>query len=146
MPATQSYSDAVLNVLRGTGIKGVWPYLGWFSVAFADDSSAGTELAGNGNPRRQSSNSRLPAWPLGVNSCSTCGLQNEAVSFAVADDAVYRLRRHGTITLDGSSERLLEQGARSSCNVYCVHPLPAAVNEVSTNGRRFEAVWYRRRG
>jgi hypothetical protein len=44
----QSYSDAVLNVLRGTSITGVSPYLGLFSVAPADDSSAGTELAGNG--------------------------------------------------------------------------------------------------
>ena len=45
---SQSYSDAVLNALRGTSITGVSPYLGLFSVAPADDSSAGTELAGNG--------------------------------------------------------------------------------------------------
>ena len=48
---SQSYSDAVLNVLRGTSITGVSPYLGLFSVAPADDSSAGTELAGNGYAR-----------------------------------------------------------------------------------------------
>jgi hypothetical protein len=49
---SQSYSDAVLNVLRGTSITGVSPYLGLFSVAPADDSSAGTELAGNGYARQ----------------------------------------------------------------------------------------------
>lgn len=49
---SQSYSDAVLNVLRGTGITGVSPFLGLFSVAPADDSSAGTELAGNGYSRQ----------------------------------------------------------------------------------------------
>ena len=49
---SQSYSDAVLNVLRGTSIIGVSPYLGLFSVAPADDSSAGTELAGNGYTRQ----------------------------------------------------------------------------------------------
>jgi hypothetical protein len=49
---SQSYSDAVLNVLRGTSITGVSPYLGLFSVAPADDSSAGTELAGNGYSRQ----------------------------------------------------------------------------------------------
>ena len=43
---SQSYSDAVLNVLNGTSITGVSPYLGLFSVAPADDGSAGTELAG----------------------------------------------------------------------------------------------------
>src|ERR1039458_820993 len=49
---SQSYSDAVLNVLLGTSITGVSPYLGLFSVAPADDSSAGTELAGNGYARQ----------------------------------------------------------------------------------------------
>ena len=49
---SQSYSDAVLNVLRGTTITGVSPYLGLFSVAPADDSSAGTELAGNSYARQ----------------------------------------------------------------------------------------------
>jgi hypothetical protein len=49
---SQPYSDAVLNVLRGTSITGVSPYLGLFSVAPADDSSAGTELAGNGYARQ----------------------------------------------------------------------------------------------
>lgn len=49
---SQSYSDAVLNVLRGTGIAGVSPYLGLFSVAPADDNSAGTELVGSGYARQ----------------------------------------------------------------------------------------------
>ncbi|HZT32759.1 MAG TPA: hypothetical protein VFA33_22920 [Bryobacteraceae bacterium] len=49
---SQPYSDAVLNVLRGTGITGVSPYLGLFSVAPADDNSAGTELAGAGYARQ----------------------------------------------------------------------------------------------
>ena len=49
---TQSYSDAVLNVLRGTDLAGVAPYVGLFSVAPADDNSAGTELAGNGYARQ----------------------------------------------------------------------------------------------
>ena len=49
---TQSYSDAVLNVLRGTGIASVSPYLGLFSAAPADDGSAGTELVGNGYARQ----------------------------------------------------------------------------------------------
>ena len=49
---SQSYSDAVLNILRGISITGVSPYLGLFSVAPADDSSAGTELAGNGYSRQ----------------------------------------------------------------------------------------------
>jgi len=49
---TQSYSDAVLNVLRGTGIASVSPYLSLFSVAPADDGSAGTELVGNGYARQ----------------------------------------------------------------------------------------------
>ena len=49
---SQPYSDAVLNVLRGASITGVSPYLGLFSVAPADDSSAGTELAGNGYARQ----------------------------------------------------------------------------------------------
>ena len=34
---SQPYSDAVLNVLRGTAIAGVSPYLGLFSVAPGDD-------------------------------------------------------------------------------------------------------------
>jgi hypothetical protein len=48
---SQTYSDAVLNVLRGTGITGVSPYLGLFSVAPGDDASPGTELAGSGYSR-----------------------------------------------------------------------------------------------
>ena len=49
---SQSHTDAVLNVLRGVDITGVAPYVGLFSVAPADDSSAGTELAGNGYARQ----------------------------------------------------------------------------------------------
>ena len=48
---SQSHTDAVLNVLRGTDLTGVAPYVGLFSVAPADDNSAGTELAGNGYAR-----------------------------------------------------------------------------------------------
>ena len=49
---SQPYSDAVLNVLRGTAIAGVSPYVGLFSVAPGDDASPGTELAGNGYARQ----------------------------------------------------------------------------------------------
>ncbi len=49
---SQSHTDAVLNVLRGTDLTGVAPYVGLFSVAPADDNSAGTELSGNGYARQ----------------------------------------------------------------------------------------------
>jgi hypothetical protein len=49
---SQSHTDAVLNVLRGADLTGVAPYVGLFSVAPADDNSAGTELAGNGYARQ----------------------------------------------------------------------------------------------
>src|SRR3954452_2914474 len=49
---SQSHTDAVLNVLRGTDLTGVAPYVGLYSVAPADDNSAGTELAGNGYARQ----------------------------------------------------------------------------------------------
>jgi hypothetical protein len=49
---SQSHTDAVLNVLRGSALAGVTPYVGLFSVAPADDNSAGTELAGNGYARQ----------------------------------------------------------------------------------------------
>jgi hypothetical protein len=49
---SQSYSDAVLNVLRGMGIAGVSPYIGLFSVAPGDDATPGTELAGSGYQRQ----------------------------------------------------------------------------------------------
>ena len=49
---SQPYSDAVLNVLNGTGITGVTPYLALFSVAPGDDASPGTELTGNGYQRQ----------------------------------------------------------------------------------------------
>jgi hypothetical protein len=49
---SQSHTDAVLNILRGAAITGAAPYVGLFSAAPADDSSAGTELAGNGYQRQ----------------------------------------------------------------------------------------------
>jgi hypothetical protein len=49
---SQSHTDAVLNVLRGTALAGVTPYVGLFSVPPADDAGAGTELAGNGYQRQ----------------------------------------------------------------------------------------------
>ena len=49
---SQSHTDAVLNVLRGSALAGVTPYVGLFSVIPADDNSAGTELAGNGYGRQ----------------------------------------------------------------------------------------------
>ena len=49
---SQAHTDAVLNVLRGSAVAGVTPYVGLFSVAPADDNSAGTELAGNGYSRQ----------------------------------------------------------------------------------------------
>ncbi len=49
---SQSHTDAVLNVLRGTDLTGVAPYVGLFSVAPADDNSAGTELVGDGYGRQ----------------------------------------------------------------------------------------------
>lgn len=49
---SQSHTDAVLNVLRGSALAGVTPYVGLFSVAPADDAGAGTELAGNGYQRQ----------------------------------------------------------------------------------------------
>ena len=49
---SQSHTDGVLNVLRGTDLIGVAPFVGLFSAAPADDNSAGTELAGNGYARQ----------------------------------------------------------------------------------------------
>jgi hypothetical protein len=49
---SQSHTDAVLNILRGSALAGVTPYVGLFSGAPADDASAGTELAGNGYARQ----------------------------------------------------------------------------------------------
>lgn len=49
---TQSHTDAVLNVLRGTNLTGVTPYVGLLSVAPASDSASGTELSGNGYSRQ----------------------------------------------------------------------------------------------
>lgn len=49
---SQSHTDAVLNVLRGTTLNGVSPYVGLFSAAPANDAAGGTELAGNGYQRQ----------------------------------------------------------------------------------------------
>jgi hypothetical protein len=49
---SQTHTDAVLNVLRGTTLNGVSPYVGLFSAAPANDAAAGTELAGNGYQRQ----------------------------------------------------------------------------------------------
>ena len=61
---SQSHTDAVLNVLRGSALAGVTPYVGLFSVAPADDNSAGTELGGNGYAR-QPINFSAPATDAG---------------------------------------------------------------------------------
>lgn len=42
----------MLNVLRGTDLTGIAPYVGLLSVAPADDNPAGTELAANGYARQ----------------------------------------------------------------------------------------------
>lgn len=49
---SQIHSDAVLNVLRGTTLNGMTPYVGLLSVAPANDAATGTELAGNGYSRQ----------------------------------------------------------------------------------------------
>ena len=49
---SQSHTDAVLNVLRNVRLDALSPYAGLFSVAPADDNSAGTELAGDGYARQ----------------------------------------------------------------------------------------------
>jgi hypothetical protein len=61
---SQSHTDAVLNVLRGSAVAGVAPYVGLFSVAPADDASAGTELAGDGY-QRQAATFSAPAADAG---------------------------------------------------------------------------------
>ncbi|MBI2817961.1 MAG: hypothetical protein HYX72_13590 [Acidobacteria bacterium] len=51
---SQSHTDAVLNVLRGTNlIAPASVYVGLFSTAPTDDGSTGTELSGNGYTRQQ---------------------------------------------------------------------------------------------
>ncbi len=49
---SQSHTDAVLNVLRGTTLNGITPYVGLFSAAPANDAGSGTELAGSGYQRQ----------------------------------------------------------------------------------------------
>src|SRR5579885_900237 len=49
---SQSHTDAVLNVLRGSTLNGVSPFVGLFSTAPANDAAAGTELSGNGYQRQ----------------------------------------------------------------------------------------------
>lgn len=54
MPAgkTNTYSDSVLNLLRGTNVTAFSPFVGLLSVAPADDDATGTELTGNGYARQ----------------------------------------------------------------------------------------------
>ncbi len=61
---SQSHTDAVLNVLRGTTLNGVSPYVGLFSAAPASDAAAGTELAGSGY-QRQAATFGAPATDTG---------------------------------------------------------------------------------
>jgi hypothetical protein len=61
---SQPHTDAVLNVLRGTTLNGVSPYVGLFSTAPANDAGAGTELAGNGY-QRQAATFGAPATDTG---------------------------------------------------------------------------------
>ena len=61
---SQSHTDAVLNVLRGTALSGVSPYVGLFSAAPANDAALGTELAGNGY-QRQAATFGAPAIDTG---------------------------------------------------------------------------------
>lgn len=61
---SQAHTDAVLNVLRGTTLNGVSPYVGLFSAAPANDAAAGTELAGNGY-QRQAATFGAPATDTG---------------------------------------------------------------------------------
>ena len=49
---SQTHTDAVLNLLRGTTVNGISPFAGLFSTAPADDAAAGAELAGNGYERQ----------------------------------------------------------------------------------------------
>ncbi len=95
MPGKSQYhTDAVLNVLRGSAVAGVTPYVGLYSAAPADDNSAGTELAGNGY-QRQAITFGVPATDAGnVRKVSnTNNIQfgpalanwNQAVAFGVFD-------------------------------------------------------------
>lgn len=61
---SQTHTDSVLNVLRGTTLNGIAPYVGLFSVAPANDAAAGTELSGNGY-QRQSITFGAPATDTG---------------------------------------------------------------------------------
>ncbi|MGO9895096.1 MAG: hypothetical protein ACLPX8_12890 [Bryobacteraceae bacterium] len=49
---SHAYSDAILNVLNGTAVTGVSPFVALFSVAPGDDGSAGTELVDSGYSRQ----------------------------------------------------------------------------------------------
>jgi len=49
---SHAYSGAVLNVLNGTPVTGVSPFVALFSVAPGDDGSAGTELVDSGYSRQ----------------------------------------------------------------------------------------------
>ena len=49
---SHAYSDAVLNVLNGSDLSGVTPFVALFSAAPGDDGSPGTELTGSGYGRQ----------------------------------------------------------------------------------------------
>ncbi|QOY88182.1 phage tail fiber protein [Paludibaculum fermentans] len=61
---SQTHTDAVLNLLRGTTVNGISPFVGLFSAAPANDAGAGTELAGNGY-QRQAATFGAPATDTG---------------------------------------------------------------------------------
>ena len=49
---TFTQTDAVLNVLRGTNLSGVTPFVGLLSAAPSSDADSGTELSGGGYARQ----------------------------------------------------------------------------------------------
>ena len=49
---SQTHTGSVVNVLRGTTLNGIAPYVCLFSVAPANDAAAGTQLSGNGYQRQ----------------------------------------------------------------------------------------------
>ena len=61
---SQTHTDSVLNVLRGTTLNGIAPYVRLFSAAPANDAASGTELSGNGY-QRQSITFGAPATDTG---------------------------------------------------------------------------------
>lgn len=93
---SQGHTDAVLNVLRGTTLNGVTPYIGLFSTAPANDGAAGTELTGAGGYARQAVTFGAPAADTGgIRKVSNSGVLTfgpasgsdwaQAVAFGVYD-------------------------------------------------------------